>query len=266
MSVRNTANMDFLQCSRGSARLKQNCALTVEEPLVIRIKGDTDYTIMRTPGNDRELTAGFLLSEGIIKTVDDIEMLQECQDAPGLIEIKISANMKTDSASRRNMIINTSCGLCGRENIRELIKGLQPLPEGIVLSENIIYDVPGKVLQNQALFHATGATHAAALFDVAGRVGVVREDIGRHNALDKVIGNALLNNIHIREHGVFLSGRISLEMVLKAYRAGISIVTAISAPTGTAVEAAKQAGITLCGFLRGGKMCIYSHEERIKEP
>lgn len=264
MPARNTVNTDFFQCARGSSRLKQNCLLILEEPLVIRIKGDADYTIMRTPGNDRELAAGFLLSEGMIETVDDIEMLMECPDAPNLIEVKISEG-KIASTGHRNMIINTSCGLCGKEDISLLIKELKPLSEGIVLDENVIYDVPGKVLQNQDLFHATGATHAAALFDVTGRIGVVREDIGRHNALDKVIGNALLNRIHPREHGVFLSGRISLEMILKAYRVGISILAAVSAPTGTAVEVAKQTGITLCGFLRGSKMSIYSHEERIRE-
>ena len=264
MPSRNTVNTDFFQCVRGSGRLKQNCLLTLEEPLVIRVKGDADYTIMRTPGNDRELAVGFLLSEGMIKTVDDIEMLMECQDTPNLIEIKISEG-KIVSTSRRNMIINTSCGLCGKEDISILIKELKPLAGGIELEENVIYDVPEKVLQKQELFHATGATHAAALFDITGRIGVVREDIGRHNALDKVIGNAALNRASIREHGVFLSGRISLEMILKAYRVGISILAAVSAPTGTAVDVAKQIGITLCGFVRGGKMSIYSHEERIRE-
>ncbi len=264
MSTPHTAPADFFQCTQGSGRRKEKGLLTLEEPLVIQVAGDADYAIMRTPGNDRELAVGFLMSEGMITSVDEIQLLMECPDGPGRIEIRTSGG-KTVSTGRRNMMVNTSCGLCGKENIGLLIKDLKPLPEGLVVDEAVFYDVPAQVLQRQELFHATGATHAAALFDAAGRAGVVREDIGRHNALDKVIGNAVLNRLRLADYGVFLSGRISLEMILKAYRAGISIVAAVSAPTGTAVEVAQQAGLAVCGFLRSGEMSIYSHAERIRE-
>jgi FdhD protein len=232
-----------------------------EFPLVINVNSSADYILMRTPGNDRELVVGFLLTEGLINSVDDIQMLGECADVPHRVAVRVTT---PQAEALRNLTVNSSCGLCGRTDVEALIRDLKRVTGDISVTPDVLYAVPDRVREAQILFRATGGTHAAALFDAAGRIQVVREDIGRHNALDKVIGHALLNGIQTARVGVFLSGRTSLEMILKAARAQMPLVAAVSAPTAMAIEAARRAGITMCGFVRGAEITVYTHEQRVR--
>jgi FdhD protein len=245
----------------GNARANSERSVIVESALVIGVNGTDDYTIMRTPGNDRELTAGFLFTEGIIDSVNEIMMLRECPETPHAIAVQ-TAHASAESVNR-NLVVSSSCGLCGRADLDALLETLGRITDGIEVPYSIIYDIPKRVIPAQYLFKAAGATHAAALFDEEGTIFVVREDIGRHNAMDKVIGAALLMGKPIAKMGVFLSGRVSLELIVKAARSGISVMVSVSAPTDAAVTMADKLGITLTCFARESGFTIYAHPERI---
>ena len=230
-----------------------------EGPLNIQADGTT-YTLLRTPGADRELVVGFLFTEGLISSANDIQLLRQCEDSPDVITVSTS-DVKT--RPRRTLMITSSCGLCGREDIGELISSLNRVESRFQVPLASLYRVPATVRAMQPLFNATGGAHASASFDADGNVPCVMEDVGRHNALDKLIGRVLLKGGLSGDMGVFLSGRTSLEMIVKAARAGISVITAVGAPTTAAVEAADTLGITLCGFLRDKRISVYTHKGRI---
>jgi len=249
----------------GDAAAASERSVIVESALVISVNGTSDYTIMRTPGNDRELAAGFLLTEGMVESVNEILMLKECPQAPNTIRTETS-NPQAESINR-NLVVSSSCGLCGRADMDLLLDKLGKVSEeGFQVSYSVIYDIPKRVLPAQSLFKVTGATHAAALFDESGEVFVLREDIGRHNAMDKAIGAALLRGRPTARMGVFLSGRVSLELVVKAARSGIPLMVSVSAPTDAAVSMADKLGITLTGFARESGFTIYTHPERVALP
>lgn len=243
-----------------SAPEKEVRAVVREGALAIGVDGKSEYVIMRTPGNDRELALGFLFSEGMIHAASDVAMLMECPDAPGAITIRTTL---AGGVVERNLVINSSCGLCGRADLEALLRSLPAAEGDFRVDVSVLYDVPKAVRKAQTLFTETGGTHAAALFDRSGRIVAVREDVGRHNALDKVIGHALLAGGRMNEMGAFLSGRASLEMIVKAARARIPLVAAVSAPTDAAVDAARRLGITLCGFVRGDEATVYSRGDRL---
>jgi len=230
-----------------------------ESPLSIQVDG-TPYTLLRTPGNDRELVVGFLFTEGLIETLDDVMLLTECPDAPNTFTVKTSA--PTDKP-RRTLVITSSCGLCGREDIGALIASLGRNESDCRIPLERIYQAPAMVRRLQPLFCSTGSAHASALIQPDGRIVCVKEDVGRHNAMDKLIGHALLNRLSLEAAAVFLSGRTSVEMVIKAGRARIPVLLAVGAPTDDAIEAADRIGITLCGFLRGEEFNAYTHARRI---
>lgn len=235
-------------------------AVVVERPLVVSVDG-AEYAIMRTPGDDRELAVGFLYSEGLIPGLDAVVLLSECSETPDSIVVRTAAG--ASASAQRNLVVNSSCGLCGRLDIAALVKSLRPVGTGQRVDSAVLRRVGEKVRGQQSLFAATGGTHAASLFGLAGELVVVREDVGRHNALDKVLGHALLRGLDAGKLCVYLSGRVSLEMVVKAGRAGLSVIAAVSAPTDAAIDAAERLGIALCGFVRGGEFTVYTHGERI---
>lgn len=235
--------------------------LVSERALTITVNGSASYTIMRTPGHDRELTAGFLLTEGLINSISDISMLSQCVDSADAISV--STTCADDRSAARNLVINSSCGLCGRHDIDGLVASLGVLPAALKVNHSVLYDLPGNVRKQQPLFDATGATHAAAIFDGAGSIRVIMEDVGRHNAMDKAIGHLMLRAISPAESGIFLSGRTSLELIIKAARAGIQLIASVSAPTAAAVSVAERTGITVAGFVRGSSFTVYSHAGRI---
>lgn len=246
---------------RGNAMANSVRLVIVEGAFVIGVNSTSDYTIMRTPGNDRELAVGFLFSEGIIDKISDIMMLRECPETPNSVAVKTSGS--SASPVYRNLVVSSSCGLCGRADMDALLETLDRVTEGIRVPHTILHDIPKQVSQAQGLFKDTGATHAAALFDENGGIFAVREDVGRHNAVDKVIGAALLRGADTSKMGVFLSGRASLELIVKAARAGISVMVSVSAPTDAALTMADRLGIALVGFARDQGFTIYTHQERI---
>ncbi|MFC1454006.1 formate dehydrogenase accessory sulfurtransferase FdhD [Verrucomicrobiota bacterium] len=238
---------------------RSRASVISEFPLTIRINDDS-FTVMRTPGDDRDLVTGFLFTEGLIESLDDINMLSQCQDNPHVVTVKTK---KKSGNTPRNMIITSSCGLCGHENIQALLESLKQLDCPMKMPLDVLFRIPDQVKKSQVLFSQTGGAHAAALFDAKGNLQAVREDVGRHNALDKLLGHAILSGIATGESGIFLSGRVSLELIVKVVRVRMPLVAAVSAPTAAAVQASDRLGITLCGFVRGNEVSVYTNGWRI---
>ena len=258
--------------------------LAVEEPLEIRLgfgpANDRQQralsVTMRTPGestrgHDEELAMGFLFTEGIIHQPADIISCRHCvQDAAkagNVIRVELHPDVKVDWARlERNTFTSSSCGLCGKTTI-EAVMALTPGPvsSDFSVEANVLHALPERVRETQRAFAYTGGIHAAALFDATGRLVLVREDIGRHNALDKLIGAAFWQNwLPLDQFGIFLSGRIGVELVQKSWRAGVPLLAAVGAPSSLAVQMAQEAHMTLAGFVREGRFNIYSEAGRIQ--
>ncbi len=243
--------------------------LSVEEPLEIRLAGRQFTITMRTPGNDVELVAGFLFAEGFISSAAEIGEIRPVIAADGKPEPNILDVILNVPAAvlrerlKRNFAINSSCGLCGRTTIEAISRRLAPITTTARVEASVLLGLGATMRAHQAVFSSTGGLHAAALFDFAGRLSVVREDIGRHNAVDKVVGSALNGTLPLSEHILMVSGRPSFELVQKAAAAGIPILAGVSAPSSLAAELSDQAGITLVGFLRNETFNVYAHVERI---
>ena len=242
--------------------------LAVEEPLEIRLGGRSIAVVMRTPGHDRELAAGFLVTEGLLRRRDDLLDIVRCdgvtrgtaESAENVLDVLL-ADMATVELSRltRHVFTSSSCGICSKASIDAVRMQFPPLGAAFVPSRRVLRGLPAKLAAAQAGFAASGGLHASALFDASGTLAVVREDVGRHNALDKVIGEAFLaDRLPLSGCLVLVSGRVSFELMQKALAGGISCVAAISAPTTAAVEFALANGQTLVGFLRGERMNVYA--------
>jgi len=252
--------------------------VATEEPLEIRlVLGGASRTVavtMRTPGNDFELVAGFLHNEGIIADKNEIRTLSYCVDRS--IEEEQRYNIVNVELARdawphlerleRHFLTTSACGVCGKASIEALkLRDVPPLGEGPALSAEVITTLPGKLRAAQGVFSATGGLHAAALFDAQGNLVTLREDVGRHNALDKLVGWALFSGkIPLRDCIVMVSGRTSFEIVQKSVVAGVSTICAVSAPSSLAVSLAREFGMTLIGFLRDDHFNVYSGTERLE--
>jgi FdhD protein len=244
--------------------------LTVEEPLEIRIGKDPLVVTMRTPGHDEELAAGFLLSEGIVRVREDVRKLLHCpltNSHGNILNVILSAHAKfTPESTQRFGTISTSCGLCGKTSIEFIHQRFPAIESGwrVRIEESKLLEMPQRLREAQGNFARTGGIHAAAIFDLGGNLIVLREDIGRHNAVDKAIGHAFLEGLlPVNKHVLMVSGRSSLEIVQKALAAGIAIIASVSAPSTLAVNFARASGQTLIGFLRPPTFNIYSHIERV---
>jgi FdhD protein len=240
---------------------RQPDELAVEEPLTIRLDDTLVTTTMRTPGNDFELAAGFCFTEGLLAGAT-IRQLRYCSDDPADTASFNVVTVDTGSTAAvptpRLGLTSSSCGICGSESIDALCTRLAPVPPSR-FDLRLLADVAARVDDLQPLFAKTGAVHAAAVFDADGTVSIVREDIGRHNAVDKVVGQLLLDGgLPAHGRGLFVSGRASFEIVQKAWAAGFSVIVAVSAPSSLAVETARAAGITLVGFARDGRCNLYT--------
>jgi FdhD protein len=239
--------------------------VAIEEPLEIRIGDRAIATTMRTPGNDEELAAGFLLSEAIIRQRADLQLV--AASIENVINLELAPTVKfAPAAAQRFGTISSSCGLCGKTSIEFIRQQFPPieLPAAINMPEATLFGLPDKLRAAQSNFARTGGIHAAGIFDFAGNALIVREDIGRHNAVDKAIGRAFLDGLlPLDRHLLVVSGRSSLEIVQKALAAGIPIVAAVSAPSSLAINFARECGQTLIGFLRPPTFNVYSHIERI---
>ena len=238
--------------------------LTIEEPLEIRVGRKPIAITMRTPGHDGELAAGFLLSEGIVRGRDQIASVAAGGDNRVVVELTAGVKLKLNSA-RRFGTISSSCGLCGKTSI-DTIRQNFPAVRSINIRIDIetLLSLPETLRHAQSDFARTGGIHAAGIFGVDGKLQIAREDIGRHNAVDKTIGRAFLDEqLPLERHLLLVSGRASFEIIQKALAAGIPIVAAVSAPSSLAVELARDSNQTLIGFLRPPSFNIYTHIERV---
>jgi FdhD protein len=251
----------------GQAR-ESDDELAAEEPLEIRVRGRAVTITMRTPGHDDELAAGFLLTEGLIRRRSDVLTIEPCDrnDEGNLLNVVVAPEVNVDfERLTRHVFASSSCGLCGKATI-EAIRSLFPRIESDVeVDAATILRLPELMRQQQATFERTGGLHAAALFGASGELLVLREDVGRHNAVDKVVGHALLHDLlPLDRHVLLVSGRSSFEIMQKALAARVPIVAAVSAPSSLAVAFAEENGQTLIGFLREARMNVYSHPRRIR--
>lgn len=250
--------------------------LVTEEPMEIRasapgVEPSSIAVTMRTPGHDFELAVGFLFTEGIIADPSDVRSVKYCELVEGeeqlynIVSVGLARNF--DSAlARRAMVTSASCGICGIESIDQLLTSASPLTSdsGPILSTEVLVGLPGELRKAQPTFDRTGGLHAVGIFDSRGKMKVVREDIGRHNAVDKVIGHCVLeHSVPLTEHGLLVSGRVSFEIIQKAAIAGIAFIAAVGAPSNLAVETADRFGITLAGFVRDGLANVYTHNHRV---
>jgi FdhD protein len=238
--------------------------LTVEEPLEIRIDGKALATTMRTPGHDEELAAGFLVSEAIVRDRTPIAEISVTGDNRVVVRLPEGAKLKFNGA-RRFGTITSSCGLCGKTSIDEIRQSFPLINSGnFRVDMEILLSLPAKLRKAQSDFARTGGIHAAGIFDSSGELKTVREDIGRHNAVDKTIGRAFLDRqLPLNRSILLVSGRASFEIMQKALSAGIPIVASVSAPSTLAVDFARESNQTLIGFLRPPSFNIYTHVERV---
>ena len=259
-----THNVHALRISTGGALTPEECRVVAEQPATIVVEGVGDYTLMCTPSDATALAVGFAFTEGLISRLGDIHLLHRCEDDSNTIRMRLSDACLQGAAQSRNLIVASSCGMCGLERIEEVLKGLPTCGEALRVSLATLLDVHERMKSSQTLFRETGGAHAAAIFTPEGEIAAFAEDIGRHNALDKAIGKCILLEKSTAGLGLAFSGRASFEIVVKAARAGIELIAAVSAPSSLAVEAAERCGITLCGFVRGDRATIYTGESRIR--
>jgi len=260
---------------RGGAATRRPDRIAGEEPMAIRVAGPGQAPVdvavtMRTPGHDAELAIGFLVSEGLL-TASDVAGAAVEPGHPGEVgtpenELTVRIGRRFDPAAvpARAFVAAASCGICGKASLDDVAVRCDVLPPGPRVGAAVIAALPDRLRAGQAVFDQTGGLHASGLFDAAGRLLAVREDVGRHNALDKLIGAAAVGGeLPLHDRLLAVSGRVSFEIVQKAAVAGIPLVAAVSAPTDLAVEAAERLGMTLVGFVRGGGFNVYAGEGRI---
>lgn len=248
-----------IQKIEGASVLSEQDLVAVEEPLEIVVNGRNVAITMRTPGNDRELASGFLFTEGILRHPP-----QSIESNGNRIEIEVAGEVDLDRLER-HFYLSSSCGVCGKASIEALESIGCPFLDrnSPRVDADLIPTLPEVLRARQSVFERTGGLHAAAIFDISGQLIDLREDVGRHNALDKLIGGAFLSgSLPLNKHLLMLSGRASFELIQKALMAGIAIVAAVGAPSSLAVELALKYGMTLAGFVRGSKFNVYCGESR----
>lgn len=246
--------------------------LAAEEPLELQIGGTPLTVMMRTPGHERELALGFLFGEGIIRAASDVAQMRivpngEHPNLENVVDVELTPGAPgVDRRWQRNFLAASSCGLCGVSSIEAIHESAPPLPDdGLTIDRDLIYGLDARLRSEQAIFARTGGLHAAGLFTASGELVAVREDIGRHNAVDKVIGHAVERRLlPLDRHILMVSGRTSFEIVQKALQARIPVLVAVSAPSSLARDLAQASNQTLIGFLRGRSLNVYSGRQRIQ--
>ena len=251
----------------GETACEQQDNLTEEEPLEIRVRGRAISVTMRTPGHDAELAAGFLLTEGIIRGRQDVLRIEHCDgnEEGNVLNVLLAPEVPIDFQKlTRHIFASSSCGLCGKATIESIQGQFPPVQSDMVIDAELLASLPQQMRAAQETFERTGGLHAAALFDASGRLVVLREDVGRHNAVDKVIGHCLLHDAFPPDrHVLLISGRSSFEIMQKALAARVPVIAAVSAPSNLAANFARQSGQTLIGFLRDRRMNVYANPQRI---
>ena len=263
----NTTRRQVLRCE-ASRRRRSADELAVEEPLEIRIDSRPCVVTMRTPGHDEELAAGFLFTEGLLRSAADVKALRpNARNRTGnSVDVFLNVSIDLGRLARRSFVAS-SCGVCGRESIRAVQRRLKPVRSNVVVDAAVLSSLSRKLRAAQPTFERTGGLHAAGIFTREGALVVAREDVGRHNAVDKVIGFGFLQGrLPFDEHVLLVSGRASFEILQKSLAARLPVVCAVSAPSSLAVEFARESGQTLVGFLRDGRMNVYAGEKRVRFP
>ncbi len=260
----------------GGASGRRADTLAVEEPLEIRLAGESYVVTMRTPGDDIDLVHGLLHSEGLIAEGADLVAARYCLgtgpdglNTYNVLDVSLAAHRPLPSAAdRRNVITSSACGICGTTSIDQVVRTTShPLDHELRVPAELILSAPDRLRTEQKAFAKTGGLHAAGLMDLDGTLVCVREDVGRHNAVDKVVGWAIrAGRLPLAQMILVVSGRASFELTQKAVLAGIPVMAAVSAPSSLAAELATEAGLTLAGFVRGDRMNVYAHAERIIPP
>jgi FdhD protein len=241
----------------------ESVCVTHEAPLSLDVEGVETYTLLCTPIDRLALAAGFLVGEGLVERLSDIKTLKICDEDPGIVRIRLAGRVPRIADSGRNLLIVSSCGQCGSENLRERINALPVVGDSLRIEPATLRSVYTTLSRSQSLFDLCGGTHAAALFDENGRIVSTAEDAGRHNALDKAIGKCFLAGEPTAGRGAALTSRLSLEMVGRCARAGIELIAAVSAPTSLAIEVADRCNITLCAFVRETRATVFTHPVRL---
>jgi FdhD protein len=258
------------RCKAGAVAKDEPDLVAREEPLEIQVNGARIAVVMRTPGDDLDLVAGFLVTERIVDRFADVAALHhassgDAERADNVLRAVLASGVPFDAdALRRNLFASSSCGVCGKASLEQALATAPPLDDASSFPAAFFAALPARLREAQPVFAATGGLHAAALFDAAGEPACVREDVGRHNAVDKVIGwAARAGRLPLSGCALLVSGRISFEIVQKALAARIPAIAAVSAPSSLAVEFAERAGIALVAFLRGEQMSVYGARERV---
>jgi FdhD protein len=272
MSARGSRDVRLLRVG-STSRADAADVVAVEEPMEVRVNGAAFAVIMRTPGADRELAAGFLLAEDVIRASHELTTIEYCDDAEeeardNILNVTVVEEaierLGTRLGERRQVMMTASCGLCGRRTIESLRSRAARVDGSWAIAAGVLRGLPDKLRAAQDVFHTTGGLHAAGLFSLDGTLVLSAEDVGRHNAVDKIVGRRLLEDaLPLDRSLLVVSGRTSFELVQKALLAGIPLIAAVSAPSSLAIDLAEEAGVTLCGFLRGDTFNVYAHPERI---
>lgn len=254
----------------GDAAASKDDLVAHEEPLEIQIQGVSCAVVMRTPGDDEDLAIGFLISERVIASIDDVVSARHCsavsdpEAEENVMRIVLRAGVDAPlERLRRNLYASSSCGICGKATIEAAMDSASAVIEGLQIPTGVLYGLPPALRRRQSTFDETGGLHAAGLFDDEGALLVLREDVGRHNAVDKVVGAAVRSGTALGRTVLLVSGRVSFEVVQKAASAGIPLIAGISAPTSLAVRFGEALNVTVVGFLRGQTMNVYSHARRV---
>ncbi len=258
-------SVELTRVRRGIARAAREPAV-VEEPLETRLDGEPIAVTMRTPGHDLELAIGFLVTEGVIRDVSALAAAAHCAENQNVVEVHTAAGSSgVVPPAPRNVYASSSCGVCGKATLEALrVRAPSLAGDPVRVHASLLAQLPERLRSAQPLFESTGALHAAALLRPDGELLLVREDVGRHNAVDKLVGwAALRGGLPLASHLLLVSGRAGFEIVQKAWVAGIPIVCAISGPSTLAIDVAREGGLTLVAFLRGSDLNVYSHPERI---
>ncbi len=273
--LRRTVRKTRVTAVTAGVRSERSDTLATEEPMEIRVEGRGQEAVpvavtMRTPGGDFELAAGFVYTEGLVGGREDVARVSYCEDlAPddqhyNVVTVELTRTFDAELIARRNFYATSSCGICGKATLDDVEVHCAPLAPGPEVSAEVIAGLPGSLRAAQTVFDRTGGLHAAGLFTADGELLILREDVGRHNAVDKVVGERLLaGELPLSERVLQVSGRVSFEIVQKAARAGIPIVAAVSAPSSLAVDAAERLGMTVVGFLRDERFNVYTRAERV---
>ncbi|GAB3190758.1 formate dehydrogenase accessory sulfurtransferase FdhD [Nesterenkonia suensis] len=267
----------IMRVGRDGAVRSRGDVVAVEEPLELRLGGESFTVTMRTPGHDFELAAGFLVSEGLVTRAEELRGLRYCagtdergQQTYNVLDATLDSRAARLSIGQHRQVLTTSaCGICGTTSIDAVEKALPPPPAAgpmLSLTVEALLELPHTLRAGQRIFDRTGGVHAAGLFDADGDLLCLREDVGRHNAVDKVVGWALLESrLPLTGTALQVSGRASFELVQKAALAGVELLSAVGAPSSMAVDLAERAGLTLAGFSRGDTINIYTHPERLED-